>query len=146
VGVRSFKDLVVWHRARGLAEEIYRLAAELPRDERFGLAGQLKRAAVSVPSNIAEGYSRQSTGDYRHHLQIARGSLGELETQLLLAARLRLLDSTDAALGDVDECSRMLNAMIRQLRREASGLRREVRGARIDRHFTPSSFLKPRAY
>ena len=119
MSIQSFKDLIVWQRSMGLAEEIYRLAAALPRDERFGLGGQLKRAAVSVPSNIAEGYSRQSTGDYRHHLQIARGSLGELETQLLLATRLGLLAAPCTALTDIEECSRMLNTMIRKLRREA---------------------------
>lgn len=84
----SYQDLLVWQRSMGLVETVYRMTRELPVQEQWGLTAQMRRAAVSVPSNIAEGYGRHATGDYRHHLGIARGSLVELETQVLLCRRL----------------------------------------------------------
>ena len=83
--LRSFRDLESWQRAMELAVACYRFAQRLPRHEQFGLASQLRRAAVSVPSNIAEGYGRRARGDYLRALSIARGSLMEVETQLSLA-------------------------------------------------------------
>jgi four helix bundle protein len=91
--IGDFKDLEVWRLAMTLAEETYRLAATLPASERFELASQFRRSAVSIPSNIAEGYGRASRGDYVRFLRIANGSLKELETQVLLADRLDLLPS-----------------------------------------------------
>jgi four helix bundle protein len=77
--VANYRDLLVWQRSMDLVEKIYRTTEGLPERERWGLISQMCRAAVSVPANIAEGYGRQSTGDYRHFLSIARGSLSELE-------------------------------------------------------------------
>lgn len=88
-GVASYKHLLIWQRSMDLVETIYRVTAKLPVAEQWGLISQMRRAAVSVPSNIAEGYGRQATGEYRHHLSIGRASLLELETQLLLCQRLQ---------------------------------------------------------
>ena len=116
--VRGYKDLQVWQKGMDLTAEVYRITEKLPRREQFGLTQQVRRAAVSVPSNIAEGHSRQSTGDYRHHLQMARGSVAEVETQLLLTERLTLLAPTDLthALTLTGELSRMLAALIARMR------------------------------
>ncbi|MFB3885197.1 MAG: four helix bundle protein [Thermodesulfobacteriota bacterium] len=89
--VSSYKDLLVWQKGMNLVESTYRARGILPTYEQWGLTSQMRRAAVSVPSNIAEGYGRQATGEYRHHLSIGRGSLLELETHVLLCERLRYL-------------------------------------------------------
>jgi len=86
--VRGFKDLVAWQRAMDLVVAVYRTTATFPADERFRLTAQVRRAAVSIPSNIAEGYGRPNRSDYTHFLDIARGSANEVETQVLLAVRL----------------------------------------------------------
>src|SRR5690606_10442061 len=86
--VSSYRDLQVWRRALDLAEAIYEATAHWPREERFGLVSQIRRAAVSVPSNIAEGAARRSTGEFLQFIGMARGSLAETDTQLLLAQRL----------------------------------------------------------
>jgi four helix bundle protein len=123
--VRGFQDLTVWRKAMELCEEIYRATEKMPAHEQFGLTQQLRRAAISIPSNIAEGHSRQSTGDYRHHLQMARGSAAEVQTQLLLAERLYLLPKTMIlkALQLSEECSRILATLIRKFRNEEGGMR-----------------------
>jgi len=115
--VSSYKDLIVWQRGMDLVVTVYRITASLPASEQFGLIAQMRRSAVSVPSNIAEGYGRQATGEYRHHLSIARGSLLELETQLLLCRRLNYLpeSETDLVLGEVTEISKMLGSLISKL-------------------------------
>lgn len=86
--IKTYKDLRVWKNAMHLTTEIYGLTKHLPDDERFGLSAQLKRAAVSVPSNIAEGFMRQSTKEYIQFLYISLGSLGEIDTQLELCVEL----------------------------------------------------------
>ena len=86
--IRSFRDLRVWQAAMDLVEQIYQLTQRFPKHERYGLASQMQRAAVSVPSNIAEGHTRAHSKEYLHHLSIARGSLAELQTQLEIARRL----------------------------------------------------------
>ena len=98
-GIKSFRDLLVWQKAIQFAKEVYKVTCGFPRDERFGLTSQLRRAAVSVSSNIAEGHARQGR-EFRHFLSIARGSLAEAESQLLLAVELELptLDSLTPAL------------------------------------------------
>jgi len=100
-----------------LVESIYRITARLPASEQFGLVAQMRRSAVSIPSNIAEGYGRQATGEYRHHLSFSRGSLLELETQLLLCRRLNYVekDDADSVLGEIAEISKMLGALIAKL-------------------------------
>jgi four helix bundle protein len=102
-----------------MAAEVHRTTLKLPRHEMFGMAAQLRRAAVSVPSNIAEGSGRRTTREFIAFLHIARGSLSELRTQLLLAERVGYLGATDLANAEglSDEVGRLLNAVIRGLRR-----------------------------
>jgi four helix bundle protein len=109
----SFRDLTVWQKAMDLSVEVYRLSASFPADERFRLTAQVTRAAVSVPANIAEGNARGTRKDYAHFVAIARGSLAETETFLLLAIRLRFLDEARAAraFALASEVGRMLNAL-----------------------------------
>jgi four helix bundle protein len=92
--INNYRDLEVWQRSMQLAESIYILSKRLPDTEKFGLQTQLQRAAISIPSNIAEGYGR-GRGDYRRHLSIARGSLLEVETQIELCVRLQLITRED---------------------------------------------------
>jgi four helix bundle protein len=92
--IRSYRDLDAWQRALTLAVEAYRISERFPRQELFGLTNQLRRAAVSVPSNIAEGHGRRSRQAYINHLNIALGSLAELETHLTLATRLGCVDES----------------------------------------------------
>jgi four helix bundle protein len=115
--VMSHKDLLVWQRGMVLVETVYVKTAKFPVGEQWGLVSQMRRAAVSIPSNIAEGYGRQATGEYRHHLSIARGSLLELETQILLCQRLNYLETTEAdpLLTEIDELSRMLATLVSKL-------------------------------
>ena len=115
--VSSYRDLMVWQRAMELVEVVYRLTGRLPATETYGLASQLQRAAVSLPSNIAEGHARESTREYLRYLLIVRGSLAELETQLLLCERLRLLSADDIspALAISDEIGKMLRGLQRSL-------------------------------
>ena len=95
--IRSYKDLVVWQKGIELVEEVYRLTARFPNHERYGLAGQMQRAAVSVPSNIAEGHERHHLNEYLQHLSIALASLAEVETQLEIARRLKYVAQNDSA-------------------------------------------------
>jgi four helix bundle protein len=110
----GYKSLLIWQKAMTLCEEVYVMTEAFPSKESYGLTSQMRRAAVSVPSNIAEGRSRQTVGDYRHHLQISRGSVAELETQTLLCIRLKYLapHAANACLQLCDELSRMLNTLI----------------------------------
>ena len=86
--VRSFRDLRVWQVAMDLVEQVYQLTRGFPKHEMYGLTSQMQRAAISIPSNIAEGHTRAHSKEYLHHLSIARGSLAELQTQLEIARRL----------------------------------------------------------
>lgn len=116
--VRGFRELKVWQLAMEIAAHVYRLTASFPRHELYGLASQLQRAAVSVPSNIAEGNKRESTKEYLYHISVAAGSLAELETQLLLAAKLNYAseEETEKLLVHADELARMLIGLRRSLR------------------------------
>jgi len=118
VEIRSFRDLVVWQRAIELTSAIYALTRTFPRDEIFGLTNQLRRASVSVASNIAEGSGRGTTKDFLKFLHMARGSSCEVETQLVIARRLKLGTPEDLYECDdlVDQVLRMLNAMMRSLK------------------------------
>ena len=113
----SYCDLSVWQKAMELTDEIYRLARLLPKEEIYSLSDQIRRAAVSIPSNIAEGRGRQTDNDFRHFLYIAKGSCYELETQLLICVRQCYLTDEDvkAALSLSDEVSRMLTSLIKTL-------------------------------
>ncbi len=114
----SFKDLLVWQRTVQLTVAVYRLTADFPSTEQFGLTSQLRRAAVSIASNIAEGYGRSTRGEYLQFLGHARGSNCELETQLILAAELGLGrdDKRNSVIGISEEVGRMLVAMMKRLR------------------------------
>jgi four helix bundle protein len=120
--MRSFRDLIAWQKAMDLAQEIYAITAEFPADERFGLTSQLRRCAVSVPSNIAEGHGRLTTRDLQHFLGQARGSLLELQTQVILAGRLHpgRRDSLLAAMEHADEVGRLLNGLLNSTTRRAT--------------------------
>ena len=118
MSLNSYKEFTVWQKAMALAAEVYRLASLLPKFETYGLADQMRRAAVSVPSNIAEGQGRNTTKEFVHFLSIARGSQNELETQLLLCEKLSYLEQKDIAiaLNLCIEVNKMLNVLIRKLR------------------------------
>ncbi|MEO8006010.1 MAG: four helix bundle protein [Betaproteobacteria bacterium] len=116
--VSSYQDLSVWQRAMELAEKVFALTADLPREQMYGLSVQMQRAVVSVPSNIAEGHARDSTKEYLRFVSIALGSLAELETQLMLCERLKLLTvqrvNDDCVLAD--EVGKMLRGVQRSLK------------------------------
>jgi four helix bundle protein len=116
---RRFRDLVVWQRAMVLAKDIYHVTQKFPRTETFGLTSQLCRAAVSVPSNIAEGHGRLSDKGFAVFLGQARGSLYEVETQLELAHRLGYVDDRNCQqlLEDASELGRMLNGLLGKVQR-----------------------------
>jgi four helix bundle protein len=115
--VQSFRDLLVWQRAMQLTLAIYRLTQGFPREEAYGLCGQLGRSAVSIPSNIAEGPARLSTGEFRQFLGIARGSNAELQTQLEIARDLGYSEgkTTAEAEGLSIEVGKMINAILQSL-------------------------------
>lgn len=117
MAVLSYRDLIAWQKAMDLVAEVYRLTASFPKSEMFGLTNQLRRCAVSIPSNIAEGQGRSTTKDFVHFLHIARGSLQEVETQLAIAARLNFLPAADfqSSAGRTGELARILNGLIRSL-------------------------------
>jgi four helix bundle protein len=111
--VEGFRDLIAWQKAMDLVVDCYRLSKKFPADERYGLTAQLQRAAVSVPSNIAEGKGRGFTKSYVYHLTVANGSLCELSTQLEIAHRLNYVEITDihAILQRIDEVGRLVTAL-----------------------------------
>ncbi len=115
--IKTFRDLVAWQRAMQLAKELYGATTNMPERERFGLTSQMRRAAVSVPSNIAEGYARQSTDDYLRFLRIARGSLAELATQIELSAQMELIQIPARLTELLAETDRVLQGPIRSLER-----------------------------
>jgi four helix bundle protein len=120
--IRSFTDLRVWSEAMDLVEHCYSLSSGFPRDEMYGLTSQLRRAAVSMPANIAEGYGRENTGSYVPFLRIAQGSLRELQTHLLLAQRLKfgIPEQISEALTRCETVGKMLSGLIRSLNKSTS--------------------------
>ena len=117
MAIESYKDLDVWKVAMTLAQESYLLTARFPKDEVYGMTAQIRRAAVSIPANIAEGYGRDQTGSFVQFLRIAQGSARELETHLILAERIRLVDQQVVApLQELCErVSKMLRSLVRSL-------------------------------
>jgi len=115
--VRSHKDLVVWQKAMDLAEQVFAITQNFPSSQQYVLVSQATRAAISVPANIAEGGGRGAIRDYCRFLAISRGSLMELETYLILAARLGYVtdSETAAAMGLIEEVGKMLNALRKRL-------------------------------
>jgi four helix bundle protein len=117
MSIETYRDLRVWRDAMDLAESCYRLTARFPNDERYGLTSQIRRASVSIPANVAEGYGRNSKGAYIQFLRVAQGSLKELETHVLLAERLGLASSEVCSplLTSCDSLGRMLWSLIRSI-------------------------------
>jgi four helix bundle protein len=116
---RNYRDLVAWQRAMDLVEAVYAVTREFPGDERFALTSQLRRAAVSIPSNIAEGEGRRSRNEFGHFLAVAYGSLREVETQLLIAIRLNYVseEKCQPAFDLTDEIGRIISGLSRSLDR-----------------------------
>ena len=113
--IKDYKDLVVWQKAMELVTAIYQATQAFPKEELYGLTSQLRRAAVSVPSNIAEGQGRLTRGEFRQFLGQAKGSLSELETQLLIAHNLGYLQDCSTLLGQKTEVTRLLNGLLNSL-------------------------------
>jgi len=113
--LKSYKELKVWQKAYSLCIEIYKITRTFPKEELYGLTSQMRRAAVSVPSNIAEGYGRKTTPEYLRSLYIAYGSSCELETQILLSGDLGLMkaEALNKLQADLGEVERMLKALIK---------------------------------
>jgi len=114
---QSYRDLVVWQKGIVLTKALYRVTARFPAGEKFGLISQIRRAAISVPSNIAEGQARNTTGKFIQFISHTEGSAAELDTQISLSLELGYLSSEDAApvLAQIEEIRRMLNALRRRL-------------------------------
>jgi four helix bundle protein len=117
MAIQTYRDLEVWQRAMNLAEEVYQQTQSFPQEEIYGLTSQMRRAVVSVPANIAEGYGRIHRKEYIHHLSIARGSLWEVETMVQLAVRLKYLErESGLKLWErLQEVGRLLNGLLRSL-------------------------------
>ena len=114
--VKSYRELVVWQKAMDFAEHVYRVQRGFPAEERYGLCDQLRRAVVSVPSNIAEGRGRNSARDYAHFLTLARGSLNEVMTQLELATRLGYMKPGSGLYEESVEIGKMLNVLMKKVK------------------------------
>ncbi len=120
--LKHYQELIAWQKAMDLVVLAYKISAEFPREELFGLALQIRRAAVSIPSNIAEGQGRNTTRDFIHFLGIAQGSLQELETQVIVADRLRYLNA-ESKTGLIElscEVGRLIHGLVNSLREKAN--------------------------
>ncbi len=115
--IKDFKDLIVWQKAMVLVEEVYRVVKKLPKEELYALSNQIRRSAISIPSNIAEGQGRNSKKEFNQFLAIAKGSKAELETQLLLCVKVNYLNQSEieTATGLIQEVGKMLNALQKSL-------------------------------
>jgi len=114
---QNYKDLIVWQKGIQVAKLVYELTRRFPSEEKFGLVSQMRRAAVSIPSNIAEGQARHTTGEFIQFISHAEGSVAELNTQLILATELHFCSTNDVRLGFelVENLRRMLNGLRRKL-------------------------------
>lgn len=117
MGIASYKELIVWQQAMALARDCYILTRHFPKEEMYGLTSQIRRAAASVPANIAEGSGRGTRADYQHFLRIAQGSLREVETYLLLSMEVAILakDQLTPVLQQQESVSILLGKLIRSL-------------------------------
>ena len=113
--VKSYKELIVWQKAMLLARAVYEVQKQLPKEEVYALGDQIRRATVSIPSNIAEGFGRESDKDFRHFLSIARGSLYEVKTQLQLAESLGYLQIDDELNALFGEVGKLINGLSKSL-------------------------------
>lgn len=120
--INDYKDLLVWKKAMNIVVSVYDMTKQLPKDEVYGISNQMRRAAISIPSNIAEGYGRQTPKSYVQFLTIARGSAYELETQLLLCQKIHKLSSETikGILITISEIKKMLTALINRLHQQLS--------------------------
>lgn len=118
--IHSFRDLVVWQKSVDLVTEIYRLSKKFPKEEVFGLTSQIRRAAVSIPSNIAEGRGKSSKGEFQQFLHHSRGSLAEVETQIIIAQNLGYLPAAEAepVMGSIAEIGRLLHGLLTSLKKK----------------------------
>ena len=114
--IKTFRELLVWQKSMDLVEDVYKTMKTFPTEERYGLCDQIRRAAVSIPSNIAEGFGRDSNADFAHFLTIARGSLFELSTQLEIASRLGYLHPSSGLYPQVQEIGKMLSSLRTRLK------------------------------
>jgi four helix bundle protein len=112
---QHYKDLIVWQKAIALVTQIYRCTGRFPREEMYGLVSQMRRAAVSVACNIAEGQGRLTRGEFRHFLGMAKGSLLELETQLIIGQQLNFVEDAEPVLTQLAEVARLLNGLLNSL-------------------------------
>lgn len=115
--VRSYQDLIVWQKAMNLVKDIYTETRNFPKTEQYGLTAQIRRSAVSVPANVAEGQARNTTGEFKQFLGISRGSLAELETLLILSRNLDYLDEIKfkSLIFQCSELNRLINGLLRSL-------------------------------
>ncbi len=125
VSGKNYQGLITWQRAMDLVETVYRESAAIPAEERYGLAAQIRRAAVSVPANIAEGQGRFTDGEFLNHLSVAHGSVRELETHALIAQRLEFLEqpSVSKILADAAEVGRLITALANELKNRKAASR-----------------------
>jgi four helix bundle protein len=117
MSVRNYSELIAWQKAMDLVQAVYKATQSFPREEVYGLTNQIRRAVVSIPSNIAEGQGRKSINEFLHHLSIAYGSLREVETQILIAGRLNYLPQTEVQqlMNPASEVGRLINGLCNSL-------------------------------
>ncbi|MCP4257396.1 MAG: four helix bundle protein [Planctomycetes bacterium] len=122
--IKSFKDLKIWNKGIKLVEDVYTVSKSFPKEEMYGLQSQLRRSAVSIPSNIAEGFARFHNKEYRNFLFISLGSCAELTTQIIIAARLEYVEENKAntMLSDIDDISKMTMSLIKKLNTNDGGI------------------------
>lgn len=117
--IRNFKQLKIWQKGIEIVKNIYLLTMKFPQDELYGLTSQMRRSAISIPSNIAEGFKRYHSKEYRQFLHIALGSAAELETQLIIVKELGFINDEDKLLGDISEklihLSKMISSLLKRL-------------------------------
>ncbi|MDD4870611.1 MAG: four helix bundle protein [Kiritimatiellae bacterium] len=118
--MKTYRDLIVWQKAMNFVTEVYQTTKAFPKEEMFGIISQMRRCAISIPSNIAEGYGRRSTADYQRFLQIAIGSLYEIQTQLEISFNLKYMDRNRFV--TVNELSREIERMLTSLARKIGGV------------------------
>ena|SRR5580700_2968831 len=118
--IKSYRDLRVWQDTMALAEQCYRLTRAFPKEEMFGLVSQIRRAATSIPANVAEGHGRENTQTFIQYLRIAQGSLKELETHLLISGRVGVarISDVESLLQQCETAGKMLRALIRSLQQK----------------------------
>ncbi len=119
--VKTFRDLIAWQKGMALTVALYRITTQMPPSEQYGLTAQMRRAAVSIPSNIAEGFGRQKRPDLLRFLRIARGSLMELQTQMILTQQLGFIEIPPPLANLERETDRVLQGLIRSLENQTNG-------------------------